>query len=86
MVARRPMIQFSLFQKKQGDQNHLPWPRNEGRAKKPELNIDGHSAVLSGFELQRKLCLVLKIQSVNQKKVLEDSNQLKSLEASNAAS
>lgn len=67
--------------KKEGNQNHSPWPRNEGRAKKPELNIAGHSAALAGFGLQQKQRLVLKIQTVNQQKVLGDSKKLKSLEA-----
>lgn len=56
----------------------------EESKKKKELNIDELSAGLSGLRLQRKQCLVLKIQSVNQQKMLDDSDQLKSLEASHA--
>lgn len=56
----------------------------EETKKKKELNIDELSAGLSGLRLQRKQCLVLKIQSVNQQKMLDDSDQLKSLEASHA--
>lgn len=56
----------------------------KSQKKKKELNIDKLSAGLSGLRLQRKQCLVLKIQSVNQQKMLDDSDQLKSLEASHA--
>lgn len=58
--------------------------RRKSQKKKKELNIDELSAGLSGLRLQRKQCLVLKIQSVNQQKILDDSDQLKSLEASHA--
>lgn len=63
---------------------HGQGTKEEPKKKKKELNIDELSAGLSGLRLQRKQCLVLKIQSVNQQKMLDDSDQLKSLEASHA--
>lgn len=72
VVPRRPMTQFNLFQKERETKPTL-------RGQEMKLNIDGHSAVPSRLGLQRKQCLVLKIQSVNQQKVLDGSKQLKSL-------
>lgn len=87
VVARCPTTQFNLVQnKKRETKTTYQWPRNEGRAKKPELNIEEHSAALSGFGLQRKLCLVLKILSTNQRKDLDVCNQLKSLGGGDAVS
>lgn len=75
------MTQFNLFQKERETKATLHGQGMEGEPKKPELNIDGHSAVPSGLALQRKQCLVLKIRSANRQKLLDGSEQLKILGA-----